>query len=151
MRVKDVDWETILRRLKSHPHEAAEKDKFGATALHHAIRKQQHQCDSNNANNIVPTEIFRLLIEEYPDSLDACDSITGCNALHIACSSRFSDEMKEIIMIILEKKSETVMQLCRDGRLALHRSKHVHLARRLVEIYPQGVSEEYIFIAYEEN
>ena len=106
MAVKNINWETIHKRLKTHPQDAAERDKFGVTALHHAIRKQQQYCQTGNHNNIhsanananaVPLEIFRLLIEEYPDSLDVCDSMTGCNALHVACGSHCTDEMKDII------------------------------------------------------
>ncbi len=153
MAVKNINWETIERRLETHPHEATEKDKFGVTALHHAIRKQNQQCQTRacdatyntaatnvNANpNAVPMKIFRLLIEECPDSLFICDKMTGCNALHVACSSYCSDEMKEVIMMILDLRPDTSMQLCKDGRLPLHRCKDVHVARRLIDIYPEGV------------
>jgi hypothetical protein len=39
----DDFWETIQKRLitPEHRHEPFEKDKFGVTALHHVIRKQQ--------------------------------------------------------------------------------------------------------------
>eukprot|EP00551_Chaetoceros_affinis_P011790 CAMPEP_0203673014 /NCGR_PEP_ID=MMETSP0090-20130426/10353_1 /ASSEMBLY_ACC=CAM_ASM_001088 /TAXON_ID=426623 /ORGANISM="Chaetoceros affinis, Strain CCMP159" /LENGTH=479 /DNA_ID=CAMNT_0050538527 /DNA_START=86 /DNA_END=1525 /DNA_ORIENTATION=+ len=161
MAVKNVNWETIERRLKAHPHEATEEDKFGVTALHHTIRKQNQLCqsrscgndirsssDSNADNrndsaeknaNAVPMKIFRLLIDEYPDSLCICDKMTGCNALHVACSSHCSDEMKEVIMMILDTRPDTSMQLCGDGRLPLHRCKDVQIAQRLIDIYPEGL------------
>lgn len=165
-----LNWDNIKKRLETHPDEAAEKDKFGVTALHHVIRKHSKNkhtsttgriSHNNNDGNTdggddgVPMEIFRLLIEECPDSLNLCDRMTGCNALHLACSTLRSgidagdgsgkkqysgdNKMKDVIMMILEKRHESAMKLDIDGRLPLHRCKDVDVVRKLIDIYPEGV------------
>ena len=161
-----LNWEMIQKRLETHPHEAAEKDKFGVTALHHVIRKHSKNKrttyasgrinrNSNDGNSDgdddgVPMEIFQLLIENCPDSLDLCDSMTGCNALHLAClnlglgsgeqQDGSDDKMREVVMMILEKRHETAKKLDTDGRLPLHRCKDIHIIRKLINVYPEGVS-----------
>eukprot|EP00554_Chaetoceros_debilis_P013406 CAMPEP_0194123552 /NCGR_PEP_ID=MMETSP0150-20130528/55011_1 /TAXON_ID=122233 /ORGANISM="Chaetoceros debilis, Strain MM31A-1" /LENGTH=62 /DNA_ID=CAMNT_0038816847 /DNA_START=22 /DNA_END=206 /DNA_ORIENTATION=- len=37
--IKYLSWDAIESRLESHPEEAGEIDKFGVTAIHHAVRK----------------------------------------------------------------------------------------------------------------
>lgn len=141
--VKDVNWETIQKRLETYPHEATERDKFGVTVLHHLIRKHaKNYTHENTCNDNVPTELFRLLINEYPCSLDLLDKMTGCSALHMACASPYGHKMKDIILLILEKRREAAMQLSEDGRLPLHQCTDAHVGKMLLEIYPKGVSSE---------
>ena len=135
----NINWETILTRLQNYPNEACEKDKFGVTALHNVIRKERQQHLSNRTNKI-PMEIFELLIKECPQSVEYSDSMTGRNALHIACSGQCSDDMKDVVGMMLDLKRETAMHLCHDGRLALHKCNEAEIAKRLIEIYPDGVS-----------
>jgi len=132
-----TNWDIIENRIKVYPHEVSEKDRFGVTALHHIIRKQQRQQQSDS-NNKVPLHIVRLLIKEYPNSLVVCDSMTGCNALHVACM-KGGDGMMDIIMTILNERPESAMQICNEGRIALHRCKDVQVAQRLIDIYPKGI------------
>lgn len=133
--VKKVNWEMIHQRLEKFPHEAAEKDKFGVTIIHHVVRKYSH----NDTNMDIPIALFELLMEACPDSLGYCDRMTGCNVLHLACGSHYCEKMKNVIQMILDKRYETAKQLCSDGKLPLHRCKDVQITRRLIEIYPEAV------------
>ena len=126
----EVNWSNIQKRLEMYPHEAAEVDRFNVTVLHHIIRKHIN----------IPIDILRLLIDKYPLSLSLCDKMTGCNALHVACGSKESDKMKDIIKLIIERRIDACRQSCFDGRLPLHKCKDVEIAKQLIDIYPEGVS-----------
>ena len=151
IKVKDISsWDLIQKRLETHPHEAREKDKFGVTALHHVIRKYQKNgsigdddaANTSDADAVVPIEMFVLLIEGCPDSLEVCDRMTGCNALHLACAATTCDDkMRKVIMMILNKRNDGASTTSGDGRLPLHRCKDIEVAKRLVKIYPEGVSK----------
>ena len=114
---KKVNWEMIHQRLQKFPHEAAEKDKFGVTILHHVVRK--YSCSDNN----IPIELLELLMEACPDSLGYCDRMTGYNALHLACGSHDCEKMRDVIQMTLDKRYDTAKHLCIDGKLPLHRCK----------------------------
>jgi len=80
--IKYLSWDAIESRLESHPEEAGEIDKFGVTAIHHAVRKA------------APIHIIRMLLEAFPEGLDLSDDMTGFNALHLVCERMYKSNSK---------------------------------------------------------
>ena len=132
--IKHLSWEAVEDRVTNFPSEASEADEFGLTAIHHAIRKRH--C-------AVPIPIIRALISAHPPSLELSDDQTGCNALHIACTNSNSNDKttstNEIVTMILDANPNGAKQLCKEGRIPLHRAKNLDIATKLIEVYPEGL------------
>lgn len=132
--IKHLSWDDVEDRLRKHPNEASETDKFNVTALFHAIRKRH--CS-------VPIHIISALIEAHPQSLEIVDHQTGNNALHIACMNSGEDAThdsnNEVVTMIIEANPNGTKHLSKEGKLPLHRAKNVDIASKLIQVYPQGL------------
>ena len=128
--IKHLSWEDVEDRLAKYPDEAKQTDKFGLASLHHAIRKRH--CH-------VPLNIISALIAAYPPSLELCDDQTGCNALHVACKNSSEETCNSIFSMVLDAYPDGSRQLCKDGRIPLHRATNVFIATKLIEVYPLGL------------
>ncbi len=137
--IKHLDWDVVEERIKTHPDEAAEIDKFHVTALFHAIRKRH--C-------LVPISVIRALIKAHPQSLEISDDQTGNNALHIACMNQYDNTPLEddannvVFTMILEGNPNGTTHLSKEGKIPLHRAKNIDIASKLIQVYPQGLGIE---------
>ncbi|GFH59821.1 hypothetical protein CTEN210_16297 [Chaetoceros tenuissimus] len=130
--IKYLSWEAVEDRLAKFPRDAAEKDRFGLTSLHHVIRKRHCQ---------VPLHIIKYLIQADTSVLKLSDSQTGRNALHIACIDHSSDEVNgyPIIQMILDAYPEGARHIDKEGRIPLHKVQSIPIARELIKVYPDGL------------
>lgn len=132
--IKYLSWDDISDRLREHPDEASESDKFDLTPLFHAIRKRH--C-------AVPIHVIRALIKAHPASLLITDKQTGNNALHIACMNSVEgvtdNSNDNIAAMIIDANPDGAKHVCNGGEIPLHRAKDVGVAKKIIEAYPRGL------------
>lgn len=127
-----VSWPYLKSHLSQHPSEASETDRFGVTALHHAIRKHS----SERRHRDISLHVMERLVELYPEGIRKVDSMNGCNALHLAC---LVDDY-QVVDMILKVDPDAARVSSPDDRIPLHRAQSLQVATRLVECFPQGVT-----------
>ena len=128
---KLISWPVVESRLSQNPSDAYETDRFGVTALHHAIRK--HSSDGFYRDTSL--KVIDRLLCLYPEGIRKVDSMNGCNGLHLAC---LANDV-EVVDMILKVDPEATMLTSPDDRLPLHRALDVPIAERLINCFPRGV------------
>jgi hypothetical protein len=128
---KLISWPSAESRLHQHASDASEIDRFGVTALHHAIRKHS----SDGIYCAISLRIIEQLLQLHPEGIRNVDSMNGCNALHLAC---LVNEY-EVVDMIMKVDPGAAQLSSPDDRIPLHRAQGVQVAKRLVECFPQGV------------
>lgn len=136
------DWQDVLVRARCYPHEIAEVDRRGRTALHAALAKQPPlsvvevlleystallDIRDNHARTPLITAmqaravlpIMRRLIERCPQAALIPDHL-GNLPLHLACATYHDGDEAELVGILLRAYPEGVSQEAFNGSTALH-------------------------------
>ena len=94
--ISNRNWNSTIRRCKTHAHEATMMDQWGNTALHLACRLGG-STNAGNAtgaairnNSVVPLNVIQTLLQISSPNVQNVD---GCTPLHIACSHRSSADI----------------------------------------------------------
>ena len=139
------DWESLMRRIVTHPREASYKDKCKNTPLHVSCRRQP------------PPEVVEALLNANPDALTS-KTVDGMTPLHFCCFCGSEPSTIDKVLLLPNYDHDTIRHhyhqeddnpttlrelVDRRGRTPLHcvcagfRSKHrLDVVRMLLELDP---------------